>query len=46
MGPLTDKQKETIDRCIKRLKNLNVLIQDILYLTAAKHRRRKKASLR
>ena len=36
MGPLADKQKETIDRCIKRLKNLNVLIQDILYLTVGK----------
>ncbi len=36
MGPLTDKQKETIDRCIRRLKNLHVLIQDILYLTVGK----------
>jgi len=36
MGPLTDKQKETIDRCIRRLQNLHVLIQDILYLTVGK----------
>jgi K+-sensing histidine kinase KdpD len=36
MGPLSDKQKSTIDRCIRRLQNLHVLIQDILYLTIGK----------
>jgi len=36
MGEINDKQKETVKRCIRRLRNLDALIRDILYLTVGK----------